>query len=536
MNSDLGEASRFARIQARLAARFPLGLVVIFLLAFSLRLIYLNQMDQGIYFNILKMEGTDSFLFWKWALEILEKDFLGQGVYHQSPLYPYFLAAVFKLFGANFYIPRFIQIVLGSLTCVMAALLGRRGGGALAGLGAGILGAAYGPLILYDAAVLREGLITFLNTLLLLLMFRSQDRPRFTAGLLLGLVSGLAILAKESILILVPALIVWLFLISAAAGVKSVTRLAFGWALGTALILGLLVARNLKVGAPAFEISSRGPLEFISGNVPDSPGEGWVIPRSADRILKAGQGKMTRVIWEVLKENRSDPWWLVRRQFAKLAAFLNSYEFPNNLSLYVEQRYVPFFHIPWPGWAAALALGLIGLGAGLPRRRELFPLYAYVFLYALATVSFYIIDRFRLPIVPALLAFAGLGLSVTLEAILEKRAGRAIVLTVMAAGLIALNRPRPADRLLYADYYNMVRYHLISGQPDRAKAIMEEGIQRTREILERKDSAESRYRLALLLLLNHENRPAVLAEVDHALRLNPPLWTRLSLEEMRRQL
>jgi hypothetical protein len=353
---------------------------------------------------------------------------------------------------------------------------------------------------------------------------------------LLGLVSGLAILAKESFLILVPALIVWLFLISAAAGVKPVTRLAFGWVLGAALILGLLVARNLKVGAPAFEISSRGPLEFVSGNVPDSPGEGWVIPRSADRILQAGQGKMTRVIWEVLKENRSDPWWLVRRQFAKLAAFLNSYEFPNNLSLYVEQRYVPFFRIPWPGWAAALALGLIGLGAGLPRRRELFPLYAYILLYSLATVAFYIIDRFRLPIVPALLAFAGLGLSVTLEAIVEKRAGRAIVLMVMAAGLIALNRPRPADRLLYADYYNMVRYHLISGQPDRAQAILEEGIKRTREILERKDSAESRYRLALLLLLNHENRPAVLAEVDHALRLNPPLWTRLSLEEMRRQL
>ena len=537
MSSDLGETSRFQRLQTRLASCFGLVLGLVFVLALSLRLIYLNQMDQGIYFNILKMEGFDSFIFWKWALEILEKDFFGRGVYHQSPLYPYFLAAIFKLSGANFYIPRFIQIVLGSITCVMAAILGRRAGGALSGLLAGILCAAYGPLILYDPAILREGLITFLNTLLLLLMFRCQDKPRFASGLALGVTFGLAILAKESILIMLPVLPVWLYLNhTTVPGLKPVTLMSFGFVLGTALILSLLVARNLKVGAPAFEISSRGPLEFISGNVPDSPGVGWVIPPSSDRMLQAGEGKMTKVVWEVLKENRPNPWWLVRHQFTKLAALLNSYEFPNNLSLYVEQRYVPFFRFPWPGWAVALALGVIGMGAGLKRWRELFPLHAYVFLYALATVAFYIIDRFRLPVVPALLAFAGLGLAVILQAILEKRAGRAIALILLAAGLIALNRPSPADRLLYADYYNMARYHLISGQPDQAKAVLEEGIARTREILEQKDSAEYRYRLALLLLLNNENRPAILAEVDRALSLNPPLWIKLSLEQMRRQL
>ena len=138
--------------------------------------------------------------------------------------------------------------------------------------------------------------------------------------------------------------------------------------------------------------------------------------------------------------------------------------------------------------------------------------------------------------VPVLLSFGGLGLAVILQAILEQRAGRAISLIVVAAGMIALNRPRPADRLLYADYYNIARYHLISGQPDQAKAVLEEGIARTRRILEKQDSAEYRYRLALLLLLNNDNRQTIRAEVDRALYLHPPLWTKLSLEEMRRQL
>ena len=526
----------YRKLEAALQSRFSLILALVFVLALSLRLIYLNQMDQGIYFNILKMEGTDCFLFWKWALEIIEKDFLGSGVYHQSPLYPYFLAAIFKIFGANFYIPRFLQMALGSITCVMIALLGRRAGGPVAGVLAGLFAAIYGPLILYDGAILRTNLITFINTLVVLLMFRVQDRPGFASGLVLGLVYGLAILAKENILILIPGLIVWSLLLKKGTGWKPVAPLLLGLVLGPGFVFGLLVARNLKVGAPAFSISSRGPLEFISGNVPQSPGVGWAIPENADRMLQASAGKMTGAIREVLKENREDPWGLAQKQFTKLAAFLNNYEFPNNISLYVERRYVPFFRLPWPGFAVALAFSLIGMAAGRKRWRELFPLYAYVLLYALATVAFYILARFRIPLVPALIGWAGLGSAVILREILERKVLRGIAWLLLAAGLIAVNRPRPADRLIVGDYQNMARYHLISGQPERAKEILQEGIVRTRQILAEKDSAEYRFRLARLLLLLGAPRQVILPELDHALGLSPPLYLKLSLDSLRGQL
>jgi len=528
--------SRYDQLEAFLNSRFYLILFFVFVLALSLRLVYLNQMDRGIYFNILKMEGTDCFIFWKWALEIIEKDSLGSGVYHQSPLYPYFLAAIFKIFGANFYIPRFLQMALGSITCVMAALLGRRAGGPVAGLLAGLLASIYGPLILYDGAILRANLIAFINTLVVLLMFRVQDRPGLIRGLILGMVYGLAILAMENILILIPGLVAWAWILKKATGWKPVARLFVGIALGTAMILGLLVARNVKVGAPAFNISSRGPLEFISGNVPQSPGVGWAIPENADRMLQASAGKMTGVIWEVLKENREDPWGLAQKQFTKLAAFLNSYEFPNNISLYVERRYVPFFRFPWPGFAVALSFSLIGMAAGLKRWRELFPLYAYVLLYALATVAFYILARFRIPLVPALIGLAGLGSAVILREILERKVLRGIAWLLLAAGLIVMNRPAPADRLIFADYQNLVRFHLISGQPERAKEILQEGIVRTRQILAEKDSAEYRFRLAGLLLLFGAPRQVILPEVDHALGLHPPLYLKLPLDSLRGQL
>lgn len=518
------------------APRFAWSLGLVFVLALSLRLVYLNQMDRSIYFNILKMEGTDCFIFWKWALEIIEKDFLGQGVYHQSPLYPYFLAAIFKLFGANLYLPRLVQMTLGSVTCVMIAQLGRRAGGPAAGVFAGLFAAVYGPFILYDGAILRENLIVFLNTLLVLLMFRAQERPSFARGAVLGLVFGLAVLAKENILILLPGLAVWGWLIRKTSGGNRAGRVLAGMGLAAGLILGLLVARNLRVGAPAWAISSRGPLELISGNVPHSPGVGWVIPENAGRILAAADGKMSRVLWEVLRENRSHPGWLVRHQLHKFLALLNSYEVPNNLSLYVEQRYVPFFRFPWPGFAVALALGLLGMVQGLPRWRELFPLYAFPILFTLATVAFYILARFRLPLIPALIAWAGAAAAMIGRELAAGRRRRGIAWLMLAAALIALNRPWPADRLTVADYQNLARYHQISGQPERAQEILHEGIRRTRQILAQQDRAEYRFRLAKLLLLADRPPAEVLPELDHALQLHPPLYLRLSLEALRRQL
>ena len=151
-------------------------------------------------------------------------------------------------------------------------------------------------------------------------------------------------------------------------------------------------------------------------------------------------------------------------------------------------------------------------------------------------MAFYILSRFRLPLVPVLIAFAGLGSAAILQALLETKIRRGLVLLLLAVGLVAINRPGEPDRLQFSDYQNMARFHSISNQPERGREILEEGIARTRQIVARSDSPDYRFRLALMLLLAGKNREEVRAELDQALRLDPPPSLKPSIEHLRRQL
>ncbi len=530
-----GPAQALERANLYISRNRVLFGVVVFLLALSLRLAYLNQIHQGIYHNILKMEGTDCFTFIRWAFALAEQGLLAPIDITQSALYPYFLASLFKMFGTKVYIARLAQMILGSLTCLMVFLIGKRGFSPLAGLIAGVLAAAYGPLIFYDGVILRANLITFLNTLLVLLMLFSQERLSPARTLAIGFIYGLCILAKPSIIIFVPGIMVWFWLIAKELGTGKKALLATGvMAIGTFIPLSVMFARNAALLIPAFSLTTKGTTEFISGNVPESPGIGWVIPDSAGEIVERSDGKMPRVILEVLKENREHPGAFIRQQFRKLGAFLNAYEFPNNVNIYVEKRYVPFMRLPWPGLSLALAFGLIGLAFGLKRWREIFPLYGYLFLYSIGTVAFYILARFRMPVIPVLIVFAGAGVLIILETLLGRQWLRTILLLGLAALAGILSRPHQDDMLMVSDYHNMARYHLISGEPEKAAEIWQEGIDRAREILIQKPSAESHYRVALFLVKVGGDLNEALEHLREAEGMDPPTYLKASINRLRR--
>ena len=99
---------------------------IIFIFAFSIRLVYLYQMrDNPIYYNIPK--GLDQQRFDQFALQISQGDILGgKGTYSQSPLYPYFLASIYSLFGHHYIMVRIFQMIMGAGTCVLLYLIGSR--------------------------------------------------------------------------------------------------------------------------------------------------------------------------------------------------------------------------------------------------------------------------------------------------------------------------------------------------------------------------------------------------------------------------
>src|SRR5690349_5886962 len=86
----------------------------IFFTALILRLVYLMQIQSIPLFYKLAGDGRT---YDEWAQRIAAGDWLGQGVFYQAPLYPYFLGVLQIVFGHNLWLIRFFQVLLGALSC-----------------------------------------------------------------------------------------------------------------------------------------------------------------------------------------------------------------------------------------------------------------------------------------------------------------------------------------------------------------------------------------------------------------------------------
>ena len=160
-------------------------------LALAVRCFYLWQIRNAPFFDLRLGDGEAYHL---WARRIAAGDWLGHGVFYQAPLYPYFLALIYRLFDDSIMTVRLAQAFLSAASCALlaaagVAMFGRRG--ALAGVAL----AVYPPAIFLDALIDKSCLMTFLLTALLVIV---AWRRWLAAGIVLGLLG----LTRENALIL----------------------------------------------------------------------------------------------------------------------------------------------------------------------------------------------------------------------------------------------------------------------------------------------------------------------------------------------
>src|SRR5436309_556610 len=75
--------------------------VLIFVVAILVRLIHLWQIRDAPFFSILM---GDARVYDQWALEIARGDWIGQTVFYQAPLYPYFLGTLYAIAGRHLFL------------------------------------------------------------------------------------------------------------------------------------------------------------------------------------------------------------------------------------------------------------------------------------------------------------------------------------------------------------------------------------------------------------------------------------------------
>ena len=124
------------------------------------------------------------------------------------PLYPLWLAGLFKLGVSTDLAQRALGALFGAATTCLVGLLGRRIGGDRLGLLAAGLAAVHPVLIAADGTLLSEGLYGTVCALVLLVAWRFGERPSFGRAALLGAAVALAALTRSEGLLLLLVLVV----------------------------------------------------------------------------------------------------------------------------------------------------------------------------------------------------------------------------------------------------------------------------------------------------------------------------------------
>ncbi len=434
------------RVKISFFQRESLLIVSLFLLAFAVRLIYLNQIKLNPYFDTPQI---DALWHHNWAKEIAGGDLMGKEVFFRAPLYPYFLGMVYALFGEGFYIPRLIQIIIGSLSCVLVFSLAKKLFNRPTGIIASLIACFYAPLIYFDAELLIPVLIIFLDSTLILILLNAQTKLKRRWWLVAGTVLGLSAIARPNILILAPFVLLWMGMEFRRENRKKMASSGLFFLLGMILVIFPVTLRNWVVGKDLVLISSQGGINFFIGNNIESEGKtAMAAPGSRPydgykdnvwitsvRLAEGNLGKNLKPsqisgFWykQAFHFVKTHPLKYFQLLGKKLYYFWNSYEMEGNKNMYFFSRWSSLLRLLLWDWVLRFPFGLIcplsilGIILSTKRCKECFFLYAFVASYMLSVILFFVTSRFRLPVIPFLIIFASNYIYWLLEKIKNRQA------------------------------------------------------------------------------------------------------------------
>lgn len=467
--------------------------VVVFVAAAVLRLVYVYQVRNTPFFETL---GLDAQYFDRWARQ-LAGGRPTDGAFFMSPLYPYFLAGIYRMFGRDLLIVRLFQVFLGSLSCVLLYMTAREVFDSRVAIVAGLVSAFYGAFIFYDGALVLAPLLVFLNLLALLLLLRADATRRPVLFVASGAVLGLAAIGRAAALLLVPVALWWMLTDrpnaddtgrSSGRGVtREALRRAALFLVGAAVVIAPVTIRNFAASGDFVLITSNGGLNFYIGNSEISTG-GYAKPEGLDlNVDVEGRTIAERDLGRQLGPSAVSRYWFDRAGsfiganpgqwlkllVRKLSFTMSSYELPQLENYYFQRGYSRLLSLPLVGFAVVAPLGIAGLALSFRRRRPRL-LSLYFAAHVASIVAFFVVARYRLPAVPALVVGASY---LVVEAHDRLRRGSlqkiwwivpvlAVLFFVVNANLYAVDRVRAFGQV----HYRLGLIYGDRGEFDRAAA------------------------------------------------------------------
>ncbi|MCH1439087.1 MAG: tetratricopeptide repeat protein [Rubripirellula sp.] len=448
---------------------FKMLLGSICLVAFFLRLLNLLQTFELP--TVVQLMG-DARGYVDWAEQIASGEWYGTQTFYQAPLYPYTLAVLIKGFSAGTFGLRFFQIILGTISVGLIGIAGRHAYNRQVGVIAAAMYALYPPAIYYDGIIQKTALASFLLCLLLAECSYLNRRASKVHSLFAGITLGLLVLTRENALLWVPVIPIWMALRIPAERVAK-TGTLISYAMGLAVVLLPVAARNASLGGEWSPTTFQAGPNFYIGNNVNSNGlyrplvPGHETPKyeraDAQRLAEQDEGReltsreVSRYWFEKsFTEIKQDPGRWFRLLMIKSLMVVNRFEVPDVESMRVYRDFSITLSVLAPVWNFGILcpLAIWGVLVTKNRWRRLSLFYAFTLVMVAAIIGFFILGRYREPLVPLLILFAAGGMPVLIKVLRTRDwASFRFPIAVTIFSIVACNLPVHDESMLNASSY-----------------------------------------------------------------------------------
>jgi 4-amino-4-deoxy-L-arabinose transferase-like glycosyltransferase len=370
-------------------------------------------------YSIITRYTVDSFYYHNWALTISQGNWLGHEVFFLGPFYAYFLAIIYKIFGSNIIAVQIIQTLLSSFGVILLYLITKRISNARNAVIAAIIYIFSGILIFYTGALLYVEVNIFFSLCLAYLLIRLTDQYSLRLLIISAIILGLLVIIRPEFLLLLFLLIPY-FIIKIK---PKPMRQYIIFALITLAVVSVIPIRNYLVAKDFVLFTGHSGVNFFYGNNPQTDGtwrQVYRLQRSDNVSIQSFQRSSQTINGRLAKASVASNYWFdqglnfithhpgqyLKLLYRKFLLFINSYEIPSNYYFYQTRDDSFILKLAIFSFGFILPCAILGIILSAKQWKDLYLLYAIIFIYLISSLIFYVISRLRTPVIPFLIIFA----------------------------------------------------------------------------------------------------------------------------------
>lgn|GEM_PF-2524419 len=343
------------------------------------------------------------------------------------PLYPLFLAAMYEIAGDTVRTVQWIEIVqvmLSGVICILLYSIVRIKFNQQIALISGLLFAIFPVLVYLPGQISAANIYIFLNCLLLYCLFRGEQKHHTLSFLIAGMVFGLLVLSRAQTIIYLPFILFWIgFIVK-----KHVWQRVLSFMILTMVVLAPWVYRNYRVFNTFVPLTTQGGYNLWQGQNPDASGTRsqytdppFHIRAEVEEEIKSLPATYAYELAlqdiymrEAVAFIKNDPGRVVILGLRKCVFYWGHYW---GINFTYPGAQSPLYWLPW---FIMLPFFLTGLVQSFRARKKYFLFYIYFIVATLTVMTFFVIPRYRLFILPLVFPFASNGVRPSILFILRK--------------------------------------------------------------------------------------------------------------------